>query len=252
MLLAIDLGNTSIHLAVLKNSKVIKVYYFDKTISTSAFKIKLLQTLKIIKRNHNAIADIIVCSVVPPLNHIVRGQIKNIFKINPLFVGEDIIVPIKNNYKNPKQVGQDRLVCAYATKCLYGAPAIVIDLGTAITLDAVSKSGAYEGGIIVPGIRLSFESLFRKTALLPKINNIEAPRKLIGKDTVTSMLSGIFYGYGEMLVGLIDRISRQLKGRPRVIVTGGYLYLMKRFIAHKIHKIDRDLVFKGMALLSSK
>ena len=121
-------------------------------------------------------------------------------------IGRDIVVPIKNRYKNPKQVGQDRLVGAYGAMKIYGCPLIVVDLGTAITFDVISPKGEYLGGAIVPGIRLSAESLFLKTALLPHIE-IQAPRHIIGKTTQESMLSGLFYGYGSLCRGIIDLIS---------------------------------------------
>jgi type III pantothenate kinase len=96
---------------------------------------------------------------------------------------------------------------------------------------------------------LSAESLFQKTALLPRIHTIQAPRALIGKDTKASILSGLFFGYGAMCCGLIDQITKKIKGNPKVIVTGGHTRMMKKFIARKITKIDKDLVFKGMGLL---
>ena len=191
----------------------------------------------------------VICSVVPSALIIVSSAIQKHFSFNPLVIGEDIKVPIKNNYRNPKQVGQDRLVGAYAVKCLYGFPAIVIDFGTATTFDVVSRQGNYEGGIIVPGLRLSAESLFSKTAMLPRLEKFKAPANLIGKDTEGSILSGLFYGYGAMSRGLIDLLFKQIKGRPQIVVTGGYTALMKKFIHRKIHHVDNDLVFKGIALL---
>ena len=219
-------------------------------LENSAVRFALKNELLRIKKKYPQLSGVILCSVVPEHLKIVQRAVQRYLKIEPLIIGKNIKVPIKNNYFNPKQVGQDRLVCAYATKYLYGYPAIVIDFGTAITFDMVSPQGSYEGGIIVPGIRLSVESLYKKTALLPKIDSIHKPRALIGKNTKDSILSGIFFGYGSMCCGLIDQISKQLKGKPKVIVTGGYTHLMKKFISKKISKIDKNLVFKGMQLLS--
>jgi len=100
----------------------------------------------------------------------------------------------------------------------------------------------------MPGIRLSADMLFQKTALLPKVR-IQAPRSVIGRDTQNSILSGIFYGYGEMLTGLIERVSKEVKGRPKVVITGGYAHLMKKFLAGHVDVIDRDLVLKGIMLI---
>ena len=164
-------------------------------------------------------------------------------------IGRDIKVPIKNNYLDPQQVGQDRLVGAYATKCLYGFPAIIIDFGTAITFDVISSKGEYEGGMILPGMRLSAESLFQKTALLPQIHTIKKPHSIVGKTTQESILSGLFYGYAAMCSGLIDLLFSQMKGKPKVIATGGHAVVMKNFISSRITNIDPDLVFKGLALI---
>ena len=161
-----------------------------------------------------------------------------------LVVGRDIKVPIKNLYRKAYQVGQDRLVGAYGAKILYGTPAIIIDFGTATTFDVVSKKGEYLGGVIVPGLRLSIESLFEKTALLPKVK-IQRPEGVIGKDTKNSILSGISYGYGSLCDGMIELISKQIKQKPVVIITGGYSALIKEFIK-RFDYIDKSLVFKGM------
>src|SRR6185503_4775114 len=120
-------------------------------------------------RRH-VIDDFVICSVVPKYLKIGESEIKRRYGKSPVVIGRQISVPIKNNYRNKSQVGQDRLVGAYAAERLYGAPAIIVDFGTAITFDVVSAHGDYDGGIIVPGIRLSAESLFRKTALLPEVS----------------------------------------------------------------------------------
>jgi type III pantothenate kinase len=249
VLLAIDIGNTSISIGVLKSLNVVGNFHIDQAYIKTSLEKKLKSQLKQIKNKFPEIKRIAVCSVVPQLNKRMARKIQKIFAIKPLFVGIDLEVPIKNKYDNPKQVGQDRLVGAFAAKSLYGAPAIIIDFGTAITFDVVSQKGDYEGGMIIPGIRLSAESLFHKTALLPRVEKIKAPKALVGKNTQESILSGIFHGYGAMSSGLIDMISKSLKGHPKVIVTGGYTDLMKKFISKKTYKIDHHLVFKGLALL---
>lgn len=188
-----------------------------------------------------------VCSVVPRILRIAEPFFKKKFA-HVYVAGKNLDVPIKNRYKNPRQVGQDRLMGAYAAAALYRTPCIIIDLGTAITLDVVSGKKEYLGGIIVPGIKLSADTLFQKAALLPRVT-IKKPRHLIGKDTETSILSGIFYGYGEMLKGLAELISRKVQGRPYVLITGGFTGLMRRYIRSRIDKVDRDLVLKGLRLL---
>src|SRR3989338_7530618 len=248
-LLVIDIGNTSVSVGVWRDKSVTQTFFIDSNLSAAAFGVSLEDLLKKIKRNYPAIRDVIICSVVPDVTVRTERIIKRSLEKKPILIGRDLIVPIKNNYKNPKQVGQDRLVCAYAAKILYGYPVIIIDFGTAITFDVVNARGDYDGGIIVPGIRLSAESLFNKTALLPRIETINAPRRLIGQDTTSSILSGLFFGYGAMSDRLIDLLCRQLNAKAKVIVTGGYTDMMQKFLRKKIHKIDKHLVFRGMDLL---
>lgn len=243
--MAIDIGNTAVTFAAMKGSRIVGV----RSVENNLLKTALKKELICIKRKFPHLNKVILCSVVPKILKTVDRAVWRHLMIKPLVIGRDIKVPLKNNYRDPGQVGQDRLVCAYAAKCLYGLPAIIVDFGTAITFDVISRQGCYEGGIIVPGIRLSVESLYKKTALLPNIRSIKRPKALIGKDTQESILSGIFFGYGSMCCGLIDSLTKKLKRKPKVIVTGGHTYLMRKFIVKKITKIDKNLVFKGMALL---
>jgi type III pantothenate kinase len=208
------------------------------------------------------VQGVIICSVVPWSLQTVEQASKRILSAAPVVVGRDVIVPIKNNYRYPKQVGQDRLVGAFAAKTLYGHPAVIIDLGTAITFDVVSASGSYEGGLIVPGLRLSLEALFQKTALLPRVDKIQFPKQLIGKHTEESILSGIINGYGAMCRGLIETIKKELSTpgphdsktqktkRVHVIMTGGHTRLMKRYLQDMNIHGDEGLVLRGLGLIA--
>lgn len=245
LLLAVDIGNTTVAFGVLRGGKLLDVRRLDASSAGPVFAC----CVRALYKKYPGLGQVVVCSVVPGVLKFLERTLRRQAGVRPLVVGRDIHVPIKNNYRHPRQVGQDRLVGAYAAKCLYGRPCVIIDFGTAITFDIISRRGEYEGGIIIPGIRLSAESLFQKTALLPRIDTMRGPQVLIGKDTKGSILSGLFYGYGTMCGGLIDLIARRVGGKPKVIVTGGHTALMKKFIARKIHKIDRDLVFKGIFLV---
>lgn len=278
MHIVVDIGNTTIAFAVIHRNKIMSVKRVDTNVRVDALKLQLAGVLRGFKRGHGKIDEAVICSVVPRVLKIIRNGIKTELGARVFVIGEDIQVPMDNRYKNPRQVGQDRLVGAYAAMKLYGKPAIIIDLGTAITFDAVSAKEEYLGGAIVPGIRLSAESLFLKTALLPQID-IKAPQSVIGRTTQESILSGLFYGYGSLCRGFIELMERQIKGRPVVIMTGGHTQLMKKFIkrlpAQKSSKdpefidlsgrefdikkgkglrfygrvIDEQLVFKGLSLL---
>lgn len=247
-MLAIDIGNTTIALGVVVNGKVVESLRIDTTKDTDRLKPVIIKQVNYLLNKGYECKRVVICSVVPKNTRLVERLIKESLNIKVQVVGRDLPVPMKNHYKNPSQVGQDRLVGAYAALKLYGKPLIVVDLGTAITFDAVSKKGEYLGGAIVPGIRLSAESLFLKTALLPEID-IKAPKNPIGRTTQDSILSGLFYGYGVLCKGFIDLLGVQMKAKPKVVMTGGHTQLMKKFVSPKIRIIDEDLVFKGMALL---
>lgn len=246
VLVTIDIGNTAMSLGLLKGQKVIKSFSIETRGGARFIKRELSVRVSYLRKRYLP-RDALICSVVPDVVPIVLGVIKRELRVAPKIVGKDILVPIINRYKKPEQVGQDRLVCAYAAKMMYGAPAIVIDLGTAMTFDAVSQKGEYLGGIIVPGIRLTAESLVEKTALLPKVR-IKRPKQLIGQDTKNSILSGIFYGYGSLCDGLIGMLVKEIKGRPIVVATGGYVREMKQY-AKKIQVTDKHLIFKGLSML---
>ena len=240
MLLAINIGNTNIHLGVFKGNVMLRKYTFPlKTRGISA------QLEKMAARY--AIDCAIVCSVVPGATARLEATLKKTLKKNPYIVGRTIVVPLVNLYRKPRQLGQDRLLNAYAAAKLYGAPAIVVDLGTAVTFDMVSKKGYYAGGMIVPGLGICLEALTRNTALLPKIK-LAKPREFIGKDTVQSMLSGLVYGFAAMADGLIRKIKEEIKSDACVIATGGD----SRFLASyctQLKIIDQDLTLKGINIL---
>lgn len=245
-LIAIDIGNTNIAAGVFNGKRLIskaKVPTYAYSLYDPVFK-KLFKKAGISKNEGH---EVIVSSVVPLalgrlIMHLNRmGE----FRINVL--GKDIIVPIKNLYSDKREVGQDRLVNAYAAKTLYGKPAVVIDFGTAITFDVVSKNGGYLGGLIMPGIGISLSSLYEKTALLPKVELKHAPH-IIGKSTVNSMRGGILFGFGAMCDGLISKYRIEL-GRPlKVIATGGSANLIRKYTA-SIQAIDEDLTLKGINLI---
>lgn len=244
VVLAVDVGNTYIHFAFFLGDKIVRRDSV-KTVQTElALKRSVAAVLKRLR-----VDQVLVCSVVPAVTKVLEPLFQKSLGVKAGIIGRDIIVPIKNRYSNPKQVGQDRLVCAYAASEMYGHPAIVIDLGTAITLDVVSARREYLGGIIVPGIHITAETLFERTALLPLVE-ITKPKHLIGKDTQGSILSGIFYGYGEMLKGLIGLLSKDSKTAPKVILTGGHAKLMAEYIKDKVKIVEPDLVFKGILLLA--
>jgi type III pantothenate kinase len=241
-LLTVDIGNTNINFGVFQGNKIRKRFY----IPTKSYSLtKLRENLG--KLN---LDDTIICSVVPASTRILEKDFKRIFNKRPYIIGKDIRVPIKNLYRKPRQVGQDRLVNTYAGVSLYGAPLIVVDFGTAVTFDAVSKNKEYLGGMILPGLSISLDALSERTALLPKIK-LAKPREFIGRDTKNSILSGIVYGFAALTDDLAVRIKNKIGKRAKVIGTGGNIGLIGKY-CKRINKIDKDLTLKGLNLIKKQ
>jgi len=243
--LAVDIGNSEIHMAPFYGQRRGAVSRLRTGLSRQQLTKKVLRLLK--RKNYRLVRQAIICSVVPEKTRILEKILRRHIFEKVIVVGRDLSVPLKNRYRHPRQVGQDRLVGAFAAVELYRCPVIVIDLGTAITLDVVSHRREYLGGLIIPGLKLSTASLNRHTALLPLVE-IRKPTQIIGRDTQSSILSGIFYGYGVMIDGLINLLKKQVRGQPQVIMTGGYCDLMRNFFRREVI-IEHDLVLKGLNLL---
>lgn len=237
--LVIDIGNTNTSFGVFNGKRLIRSWDIPTEKISAKADLKLKKII---------FEKVIICSVVPKVTERLKANLNKKSKIQPLIVGHNLTVPIKNLYSNPRQVGQDRLVNAYAGLKIYNAPLIIVDFGTAITFDLVSEKGAYLGGIIVPGLNISLEALFEKCALLPKVN-LSNPKSLIGKDTKTSILSGILNGFGCLCDGLILKLKKQFNKKPIVIATGGNVELMRKF-SKQIDKVDKNLTLKGLNLLT--
>lgn len=239
MLLAIDIGNTNINFGVFSGTKIIKRF----SIPTKAYRTKAIKN-KLARFN---IDNIIICSVVSKVTKVLAKDLRKISGKRTYIIGKDIKVTIKNLYRKPQQVGQDRLVNAYAAVMLYGAPLIVVDFGTAITFDIISKDKEYLGGMILPGLEISLDTLFQRTALLPKIK-LERPKEFIGKDTKNSMLSGVVYGFAALTDDLAKRIKNKIGKSAKVIGTGGNIGLIGKY-CKRIDKVDKDLTLKGLNLI---
>ena len=247
MIIAIDIGNSTIGFGFVRDGQVERVSVIENELDSHLVQAKL-QNFMESSAERGKIEKVVVCSVVPAVLKKLQGRIRKTWGLTALVVGRDLKVPIDNRYRKPRQVGKDRLLCAFAARELYGAPAVVIDLGTAITFDGISARGEYLGGAIIPGLRLSAQALFEKTALLPRVR-IEEPRKVIGRSTEESIQSGIFHGYGALCDGMVERLGEEMGCRLKVIMTGGHAATMRKFMKHAVAAVDQELIFKGMALL---
>lgn len=246
-LLAIDIGNTNITAGVFEGSRLVAKTKIP-THCYASYECSFKCLFKKAGLNTDIEREVIISSVVPVALARLVMHLNRIARWRMTILGRDKKVPIKNLYKVKAEVGQDRLVNAYAVKVLYGRPAVVIDFGTAVTFDLVSKRGDYLGGLIMPGIGISLASLYEKTALLPKVELKDAPH-VIGKDTVSSMRGGILFGFGAMCDGLVARYKKELGTPLKVIVTGGNANLIKKY-SDSLKILDEDITLKGLYLIS--
>lgn len=246
MKLLIDIGNTNTSIALADGQKIKKRYF----IHTKKKKVSAVSLKRLLGKKLCEIDTATIVSVVPKFCVLIKKSLKTILpKIVIQIVGNDIKVPIKVKYKDPKQVGQDRLVVTFAAARLYGTPVITVDFGTAVTFDFVNEKGEYEGGLIFPGLRLGLEALYKHTALLPELTTLKAPKGIIGKDTFSSMNKGIVLGYAAMCDGILKRIK---SGNDiKVIATGGDACLISKY-SRQINEVKSDLIFLGLAILQGK
>lgn len=240
MLLAVDIGNTNINFGLFKGGRLIRRFSLP-----SRAKHKKAALSRQLPRQQ--VDQAVICSVVPRLTGELSGMLMRLLSIRPYIIGKDIKVPVRNLYHKPGQVGQDRLVNAYAGIMLYGAPVVVVDFGTAVTIDAVNRKKEYLGGLILPGLRISLEALSERTALLPKVK-IRKPRGLIGRDTESSMINGLVGGFSLLTASLIKQLRRRINGRVYVIATGGDLKEIGSCLTG-IDRRDPDLTLKGLELI---
>src|SRR6201994_2239962 len=166
------------------------------------------------------IHGIVVSSVVPPLDPVLRQVCERYFNLRPLFIEPGVKTGLPVHYDNPAEVGADRIVNAVAALEKYGGPCIIVDFGTATTFDCVSAKGEYLGGVICPGIGISADALFQRTARLPRVE-IRKPARVIGTNTVGSLQSGLYYGYLGLVDGILERLVDELGAETRVVATGG-------------------------------
>ncbi|HHG73429.1 MAG TPA: type III pantothenate kinase [Persephonella sp.] len=220
MIIGIDIGNTTTEIGFLRSETLIKSYKLktDRGKTQDDWFLDFYQILGI--ESFPEAKDFVVSSVVPAVEDRIGKAVEKISGKKAIFIGKDIKVPITNRYRNPEEVGIDRLVNSFAVVKKYGYPSIVIDFGTAVTFDVINEKAEYVGGAIFPGIDASIEALFSKTAKLPSVN-LQTVNHIVGKTTSDSIKSGIFNGYLSMVEGIVEKINKEAGYKHRVIITGG-------------------------------
>lgn len=252
MLLAIDIGNTNITIGGIQEDEIV----FEARIATDRIKtsdqygVEIKNILSLFEVTPADIEDCIIASVVPPVFNSVRTGVVKVIGKQPLVVGPGIKTGLNIQVDNPSQVGSDRIVVAVAALAEYQPPLALLDLGTATTIDVVEKGNTYMGGCIMPGVYISMEALTSRTAQLPGIN-LDKPKRVIGKNTVDCMRSGIMYGAAAMLDGMLDRVEEELGSKTTVIATGGIAQFIAPLCKREII-VERDLLLKGLNIIYKK
>jgi type III pantothenate kinase len=246
MLLAIEQGNTNTLFAVHDGRSWIAQWRSATDASRTAdeYGVWLSQLFSMQALSFSDIDACIISTVVPQSLFNLRNLSRRYLKAEPLVIGENAILGVEVNLEKPSEAGADRLVNAIGAYMDHGGDLIVVDSGTATTLDVIGHDGAFEGGVIAPGINLSMQALHDAAAKLPRVA-IKKPQHVIGKDTVGAMQSGVFWGYVALIEGLIDRIKKQYEKPMTVIATGGVASLFEG-ATDKIDKFDGDLTLKGL------
>ncbi len=249
MLLALDVGNTNVTIGVFDGARLIHNWRLRTVHEQTAdeWGVLLRNLFAIGGLDPAAISGIIVSSVVPILDASLSAMARHYFRTEAVYVNSETDTGLKVLYENPREVGADRLVNAVAALHKYGGPCVVVDLGTAITFDAVSGNGEYLGGVICPGIGISIGALFAKTARLPMVDFRE-PEKLVGTNTVGSIQSGIYYGTVGMIDGILERLLQKLGPETKTIATGGQASLITRG-SRFLKTLDEDLTLEGLRLI---
>jgi type III pantothenate kinase len=257
MLLAIDVGNTNVVLGVFEGERLTRSWRLATYRERTADELGMMTTqlFQHAGLEFGAIHGIILASVVPPLTGMMHDMSLRYFAREPLVVDGNTQTGMPILYEPPSDVGADRIVNGVAAFALYGrprgTPTIVVDFGTATTFDAISIRGEYLGGVICPGIQISADALFQKAARLPRVD-VRKPSSVIGRTTVGSMQSGLFFGYVDMVEGIVRRMREALAGSPgghvTSVATGGMAGVIAGETA-AIEAVDPDLTLQGLRMI---
>ncbi len=252
MLLVVDAGNTNIVFAVRDGDEWRGTWRIatDAQRTSDEYAVWLLSLLQLTGIKREQIDAAVIGTVVPAALYHLRRLCRDWFHVEPLVARAMLDWGFDIKVDNPEEVGADRLLNSLAGHQIYGGPLVVIDFGTATTLDVVDADGAYLGGIIAPGINLSIEALHRAAARLPRIG-IGRPQSVIGRNTVAAMQSGIYWGYVAMIEGLVHRVQVEQGGGLKVLATGGLAPLVAEGTTVISH-IDPDLTLDGLRMLIAR
>lgn len=249
MLLVVDVGNTNIVYGLFRGTELVHQFRVESGRGRTAdeYAVTLRQLLAMHNIEASAVKAAIIASVVPALTDPMIALVRRAFGHEALVVGPGIKSGMPILYENPREVGADRIVNAVAAYEVTKGPVIVVDFGTATTFDCVTPKGEYLGGVIAPGIQISADALFSRAAKLPRVE-VAKPAKVVGRNTLHSMQSGIVYGYVGLVDGLIDRLNEELGYESKVIATGGLANMIAP-LSRTIEQVDDILTLTGLRLI---
>lgn len=252
MLLALDVGNTNICIGCIEGEKILFTGRLstDRNKTADEYAISFNSILRLYGHHAEDIDGSIISSVVPPLNQALKDAVSRLTGTTPLLVGPGVKSGLNILLDNPAQAGSDLVVDAVAAIAQYPKPLIIIDMGTATTMSVVNDQGSYLGGLILPGVKISQDTLTGRTSQLPRIS-LEAPSHVIGHNTIDCMKSGAIFGQAAMLDGLIERIEEELGQKATVVATGGLAGCIVPYCKREII-YDNDLLLKGLRIIYEK
>ena len=252
MLLAVDIGNTNIVFGGIEKGSIRfhARIATDRGKSSDQYAMTVLKLLTVYAVDPGRIEDCIISSVVPPVLNAVRTGLMKLFNLRPMVVGAGLKTGLNIHVDNPAQVGSDRIVAAVGALVDHQAPMILIDMGTATTMEVVGRNNTYLGGCIMPGVRTALDGMVSHCAQLPGIS-LELPDRVIGRNTVDCLQSGVLMGAAAMLDGMISRIEEELGEKTLVLATGGIAPLVVPLCRRQI-TLEDDLILKGLLVIYEK
>lgn len=249
MILVFDVGNTNTVIGVYEKKDLLTHWRMstDKIRTADEYGIMLAGLFRYHKLPMEAVKTVVISSVVPSSMMELEAMSQRYFNCQPLVVGPGVKTGLAIKYDNPREVGADRVVNAVAGFHKYGGPLIIVDYGTATTFCVLGESGDYLGGAIAPGITISSEALVSRASKLPRVE-LTIPKSVIGKNTVMSMQIGIMYGFAGQTEGIINRMKKEIPGKPLVVATGGLAAIIARE-TEAIDIVDKFLTLEGLRLI---
>lgn len=249
MLLAVDVGNTNVTLALFDRDKLVADWrvtsHRERTGDEIGVELKQLFALR--GYELGIVSGVVISSVVPTLNPALVDASRRYLRCEPVMVGPGVKTSVRIRYENPRDVGADRIANALAAFSKYGGPIVVIDFGTAVTYDAINADGDYLGGAIAPGVEISLDALVSQTAMLRRVEPV-APDSVIGRNTIASIQSGLIWGFVAQVEGMVKRMVDELGGNARVVATGGQASLVAE-LTNVIETTDPLLTLEGLRLI---